>query len=119
MAHFAEIGLDNIILKVIAVSNNELLNENHSEAGQKGIDFCRKVFGGTWVQTSYNNNFYKNFAVVGGTFDSVRNAFISTKPFPSWTLSEDSCTWEAPVDYPSGDNDYNWDEETQSWALGD
>jgi hypothetical protein len=119
MAHFAEIGLDNMVLRAIVVSNNVLLDENHSEDDQKGIDFCRKMFGGTWLQTSYNSTFRKNFAMVGGNFDSERNAFVETKPFPSWILNEENCIWEAPVTYPSDDGDYTWNEVTQSWVLSD
>ena len=31
MAHFAELGLDNIVLRVIVINNNELLDENGQE----------------------------------------------------------------------------------------
>ena len=59
-----------------------------------------------------------NPAVVGGTYDAVRNAFIFTKPFPSWTLNETTCRWEAPVAYPDASPDtksYKWNESTKSW----
>ena len=116
MAHFAEIGLDNKVLRVIVVSNNELLDENHVERGQKGIDFCRSLFGGTWLQTSYNGAIRKNFAGVGFTYDSARDAFIPPKPFDSWTLDEETCRWEAPVAMPQDGEVYEWDESTQSWV---
>ena len=51
-----------------------------------------------WVQTSYNNNFRKNFATVGGTYDKTRDAFIAPQPEPSasipYVLNEDTCRWE-------------------------
>jgi hypothetical protein len=100
MAHFAEIGLDNVVLRVIVVSNNELLDENHIEREQKGIDFCRSLFGGTWVQTSYNGTIRKNFAGAGFTYDSARDAFISPQPNGDWVLNEQTCQWEAPATTP-------------------
>ena len=103
MAHFAEIGLDNVVLRVIVVSNNELLDENHTEREQKGIDFCRSLFGGTWVQTSYNGTIRKNFAGVGFTYDSARDAFIPPKPFDDWVLNEQACQWEAPAPVPEAE----------------
>lgn len=116
MAHFAEIGLNNKVLRVIVVNNDELLDENETEVEQKGIDFCRNLFGGTWIQTSYNKNFRKNFAGVGYTYDSDRDAFIPIKPFDSWILDEDTCNWKAPVDYPTDGSSYSWDEENLAWV---
>jgi hypothetical protein len=116
MAHFAEIGLNNKVLRVIVVHNNELLDDNGVEQEQLGADFCRGLFGGTWVQTSYNSNFRKNFAGAGFTYDSERDVFIPPKPFDSWVLEEETCTWVAPVAYPNDNKDYVWDEETLSWV---
>lgn len=116
MAHFAELGLNNTVLRVIVVHNNELLDENGVEQEQKGADFCRSLFGGTWVQTSYNGNMRKNFAGTGFTYDSQRDAFISPKPFNSWVLNEETCRWEAPVPMPE-DGVYVWNEETTSWNV--
>jgi hypothetical protein len=69
----------------------------------------------TWVQTSYNVTFRKNYAGVGYTYDSQRNAFIPPQPFPSWTLVEATCQWAAPVAMPT-DGMYSWDESTISWV---
>ena len=123
MAHFAEIGLNNTVLRVIVVHNNELLDENGVEQEAKGAEFCRNLFGGAWVQTSYNANFRKNYAGEGFTYDSTRDAFIPPKPFPSWVLNEDTCQWDAPVPYPTdvgtpeAPKRYVWDEATASWML--
>ena len=76
MAHFAEIGVDNIVLTVVVVHNNELLDSDGVEQESLGIEFCRTLFGGTWVQTSYNGNIRKNFAGKGFTYDSSKDAFI-------------------------------------------
>lgn len=114
MAHFAEIGLNNTVLQVIVVHNNELLDENGQESEAKGAEFCRNLFGGTWLQTSYNGTFRKNFAGVGYTYDAERDAFIPPKPYPSWVLVEETCQWTAPVAKPEGM--YSWDEATTSWV---
>lgn len=123
MAHFAELGMNNVVLRVIVVHNNELLDENGVEQEAKGAAFCRSLFGGTWVQTSYNANFRKNYAGQGFTYDSTRDAFIPPKPYPSWILDENTCQWQAPVPYPTdvGTPDapkrYVWNEQTQQWDL--
>lgn len=116
MAHFAEIDETNTVLQVIVVHNNELL-EDGVESEAKGIAFCQSLFGGNWVQTSYNGNIRKNYAGIGFTYDADRDAFIPPKPFDSWILNEDTCLWEAPVPYPSDGSIYSWDEENQEWVA--
>lgn len=123
MAHFAEIGLDNRVLRVIVVHNNELLDENGVGQEAKGAEFCRNLFGGTWVQTSYNATIRKNYAGEGFTYDTKRDAFIPPKPFPSWVLDENTCQWTSPVPYPTDTGTpenpkrYTWNEESTSWVL--
>jgi len=80
---------------------------------------------GTWIQTSYNTQGNKhllggtplrgNYAGIGFTFDSIRDVFYAPQPFPSWTLSESTWLWEAPIAYPTDGKLYNWDESTLSW----
>ena len=76
MAHFAELDQNNIVTRVIVVHNNELLNANNKESEQKGIDFCVAHYGGTWIQTSYNNNFRGIYAGVGCSYDPVLDIFV-------------------------------------------
>ena len=116
MAHFAELNENNIVLRVIAVSNQELMIDGE-ESEQKGSDFCHQLLGGTWKQTSYNGNFRKNYAAVGYTYDVVRDAFIPPKPFDSWNLNEDTFIWEPPFPCPDDGNMYGWSEETRSWVI--
>jgi hypothetical protein len=116
MAHFAQLDENNKVLQVIVVHNNELL-DNGDESEMKGIAFCQTLFPGTnWRQTSYNANFRKNYAGIGFTYDPVRDAFIPPQPFPSWTLNENTCRWDAPVPMPQDGKRYVWDEPTQSWV---
>ena len=80
--------------------------------------------GGLCKRTSYNTQggvhqnggtpFRKNYAGVGYTYDPVRDAFYSPQPFESWTLNEDTCLWECPVEKPEGE--YWWKEDTQEWV---
>jgi hypothetical protein len=119
MAHFAQIDNNNIVINIIVVHNNELLDQDGNEIEQKGIDFCKSLFGQDtkWVQTSYNGNFRKNYACGGGVYDETRDAFIAPKPYNSWILNETTCLWEAPVPMPQDGNLYEWNEETLSWDL--
>jgi hypothetical protein len=114
MAHFAEIDSQGTVLRVIVVHNNELM-DNGGESESKGIAFCQSLFGGNWVQTSYNANFRKNYAGEGFTYDAQRDAFIPPKPYPSWALNEDTCRWDSPIPYPMDGKRYTWDETQQTW----
>lgn len=116
MAHFAQLDEANVVTNVIVVHNNELLDENGVESESKGIQFCQDHFGGTWIQTSYNATKRKNFAGIGSTYDSQKDAFIPVKPYASWVLDEDTCTWKAPTQMPTDGGLYNWDESTSSWV---
>jgi hypothetical protein len=117
MAHFAEIGLNNKVLRVIVVNNEVLLDENGIEQESKGTEFCRKLFGGIWLQTSYNSSFRGSYAVPGSTYDGDADVFLPPKPFPSWVLDPKTYSWEPPVALPDDNNTYSWDENTQSWIL--
>ena len=116
MAHFAELDENNVVKRVIVIHNNELLDENGNESEQKGIDFCVAHYGGTWIQTSYNANFRKNFAGIAFLYDPVLDGFIEYKPFESWVLNENTCQWEPPIPYPTDDKNYLWDESTLNWV---
>lgn len=113
MAHFAEIDENNKVLRVLVVNNEVLLNEDGTESEQKGIDFLKSIFGGNWVQTSYNHKYRKRFAGNGYIYDSQRDAFITPQPYPSWSLNDVTCDWIPPIPQPDGN--VEWDEESQQW----
>jgi len=86
-----------------------------------------------WVQTSYNTRngvhyapnsdtpdggiaLRKNYAGKGYTYDVTRDAFYEPQPYPSWTLDDDTCHWNAPVAYPDDDKIYIWDEDNTQWV---
>jgi hypothetical protein len=119
VAHFAEIDSNNVVLRVVVVDNSDTAMADGTETESIGIAHCQKLFGGTWVQTSYNATQRKNFASKGYTYDSGRNAFIPPKPYNSWVLDDSTCRWVAPVNAPSDaskENPYTWNEETTSWV---
>lgn len=122
MAHYAFLDDNNVVVEVI-VGKNE---------GEDGIDWEEwygNFRGMTCKRTSYNTvqgvhslggiPFRKNYAGIGFTYDPVRDAFIPTKPLPSYILNEDTCTWEPPIPYPNDGKEYYWDEETISWKEPD
>ena len=107
MAHFAEIGEDNTVLRVIVADAKE---------------WCENNLGGNWVQTSYNTHgnqhpegrpLHKNYAGIGYHWDGV--GFYAPQPFPSWTKNEDTYLWEAPVAYPNDGKRYTWNEDILNW----
>jgi hypothetical protein len=113
MAHFAQVNENNIVTRVLVIEQ-EVVNSG--------------LFGdpNSFIQTSYNTRsgvhrlggtpLRKNYAGIGYTYDSVRDAFIPPKLFNSWTLNEDTCQWEAPVEYPTDGKIYEWDEKSLSWT---
>ena len=121
MAHFAELDENNVVKQIVVVSNEELLDENGNEIEQKGIDFCTNLFGGTWVQTSYNSNFRKVFAGVGYFYDKDADIFYSPPVYASWTLNKETWEYKPPTPFPTDIIDeteyYKWDETTLSWIV--
>tara|TARA_B100000768_G_scaffold181570_1_gene205113 strand:+ start:909 stop:1277 length:369 start_codon:yes stop_codon:yes gene_type:complete len=119
MAHFAKI-VDGIVTDVIVVDNSDILNDDGNESETIGKAFCTNLFGGNWVQTSYNKTFRKNYAGLGDTYDETLDGFISPSVCPSWILNETTCKYEAPLEYPSDtENHYMWDEDNQQWIIID
>ena len=129
MAHFAELSQANIVLRVVVIDNNDVIANggDQSATAEKAVEqivpFSK--WGVKWVQTSYNNNFRKQYAGIGYTFDSVKDKFIAPQPYASWSLDAND-DWQAPVAYPTvttyGDNVryfISWDEAGQRWIGKD
>jgi hypothetical protein len=111
MAHFAKVE-NGIVTQVIVIDQETLNSGNWGDPS-------------SWVQTSYNTHggqhpegrpLRKNYAGIGYTYDTGRDAFIPPKPFASWVLNETTCQWDAPVAMPTDDKMYRWDEATTSWV---
>ena len=112
MSHFAKVT-DGIVTQVIVAEPEFFTTFVDSSPGE-------------WVQTSYNTRagqhpegrpLRKNYAGIGYTYDPARDAFIPPKPFPSWTLNEETCLWESPTPYPQDGKVYAWEEESKTWIL--
>jgi hypothetical protein len=130
MASFAKLDNNNIVLRVESVVNEVIKDSNGVEQESIGIQFLKTLYNepnAIWKQTSYNTNsgvhslggipFRKNHAGIGYTYDEIRDAFISQKPYNSWILNEQTCLWDAPVARPDDNNRYNWNEEILNWEL--
>ena len=116
MSHFAKV--ENGTVTQVIVAEQDVIDTG--------------MFGTGWIQTSYNTRggihygldgepdggeaLRKNYAGVGYTYDSERDAFIPPQPYASWVLDEATCLWVAPVAMPMDDKQYNWDEENKSWV---
>jgi hypothetical protein len=111
MAHFAKV--ENGVVTQVIVIDQDTLNLGHW--GDPSL----------WIQTSYNTQggkhllggtpLRKNYAGIGFTYDANRDAFLPPRPFPSWTLDEETCLWNAPTPMPTDGKLYNWDEDSKSW----
>ena len=115
MAHFAELDANNVVLRVIVVGNKDTSDASGVEKESIGKAFCERLFGGNWVQTSYNGNFRKRYAGIGYKYDAALDAFIAPQPYPSWTLDANA-DWQAPVPMPTDGKMYAWDEAAQAWV---
>jgi len=111
MAHFAKVE-NGIVTQVIVIDQETLNSGNWGDPS-------------SWVQTSYNTHggqhpegrpLRKNYAGIGYTYDTGRDAFIPPKPFASWVLNETTCQWDAPVAMPTDNKMYTWNEATTSWV---
>ena len=111
MAHFAKV-IHGVVTEVLVIEQDVI---NTGLFGDPSL----------WVQTSYNTHggqhpegrpLRKNYAGIGHTYDAERDAFIPPQPFPSWTLNEDTCLWDAPTAKPDDGKLYRWDEATLAWV---
>ena len=115
MAHYAKVN-NGIVEQVIVAEADFFDTFVDSSPGQ-------------WIQTSYNTHggvhsnggtpLRKNYAGIGYTYDVTRDAFYAPQPYPSWTLNDTSCLWEAPTAMPTDGQRYEWNEETTSWDAVD
>ena len=126
MAHFAELesktdptGFTSdthlVVKRVVVVGNDCVPSDEHVD----GETWCVNFFGGgTWKQTSYNNNFRKQYAGIGYVYNESKNKFLTPQPYASWSL-DGSDDWQAPVAFPEGDQSayqISWDEDNTRWA---
>jgi hypothetical protein len=92
MAHFAQLE-NNTVIRVIVISNDDILDAQGNESEAVGQAFCQQFGEGTYLQTSYNGTFRKNYAGIGATYDPQRDAFIAPKPEGDVDFDEETCRW--------------------------
>ena len=124
MAHFAELNSSKEVLRVIVVSNTDVDangGDQHADAETFVTTIVPYGTGGVaWKQTSYNNNFRKQYAGIGYSYDSDKDVFINPQPYPSWSLDSNN-DWEAPITYPNNVEIggltvfTSWDEDNTQW----
>jgi len=108
MAHYAFLNSNNVVTEVIVGKDETDTFENWEQFyGEIRNQICKR--------TSYHGNIRKNYAGIGYTYDSARDAFIPPQPYASWTLDEATCLWSAPTLMPTDGKLYNWDESTLTW----
>jgi hypothetical protein len=123
MAHYAFLDSNNIVTEVI-------VGKDETDTSHDWETYYGDVRGVTCKRTSYNTQggshtlggtpFRKNYAGIGYSYDSTRDAFIPPQPYASWVLDESTCLWNAPISIPTdeGENEYyEWNESTTSWDL--
>jgi hypothetical protein len=102
--YFAELNQDKTVKRVI-VADQEFIN-----SGAVGNPE-------NWVETTLDGSKGKNYAAIGHTYDKDRDAFISPKPFDSWTLDEATARWKAPIEKPKDGKEHRWEEPKVNWEL--
>ena len=124
MAHFAKLDQNNIVIFVTVGRDQDNEEELSARTGDVYKQTSYNTRGGVYYLPNDNipgpdqsKAFRKNFAGIGYTYDSTRDAFIPPKPYPSWLLDETVCIWVPPIPYPDDGKNYYWDEATVSWIL--
>jgi len=126
MAHFAKLDENNVVTQVIVVDNKDITDPHTGQEDEiLGIAFCKKLLGGNWRQTSYNNSMRVRYAGIGYSYNAALDAFVAPKPFESWVLKTETADWESPVGpapaltkaQTEALSRYEWDEENGAWEL--
>ena len=129
MAHFAELDSDNTVMRVIVISNNDIIGPDGTENEEVGIAFCRELCGAdtNWKQTSYNGNIRGRYAGRGMFYNETLDAFIAEKPYASWVLDSTTKDWISPLgaeperseDMITAKQYYEWDEDAYQADTSD
>ena len=113
MAHYYAKVKDTIVEKVI-VAEAAFFDSFVDDSPGEWIETSYETVGG--VHNDDGTPLRKNYAGIGYTYDSVRDAFYAPQPYASWTLNETTCIWEAPTALPDDGKSYEWNEGTEAWV---
>lgn len=118
MAHYAFLDSNYIVTEVIVGRDEEDNYDWETYYSQFRGQLCKRTSYNTYggVHKEGGTPFRKNYAGIGYSYDSQRDAFIPPKLFASWGLNESTCLWDPPVPKPVDDKSYQWDEDTLSWV---
>lgn len=116
MAHFAELDENNIVKRVVVVSNDDCGGGDFPESDPIGAALLSEKYGGTWKQTSYNNNFRGRYAGKDMEYDPELDVFCGFQIYPSW-VKDSTGQWNPPIPKPEGN--YFWDESEYDADEGD
>ena len=130
MAHYAQLGVDNIVVKVWTLDNINSMTSGGIEKDEIGQAYLKEHHGDlTLVKCSYNTHqgvhwkggtpFRANYPGVGWYYSSTHDIFHEARPkdkdgesCTSWTLNTTTGMYEAPITRPAGSvgKYYVWDE---------
>jgi hypothetical protein len=114
--YFAKIELNNKVTQVLTMDDSVLKDADGNEHENLGVAFLTELTGWPiWKETWKDGSQRKNFAGIEYTYDETRNAFISPKRYPTWTLNESTCQWDPPTPFPDDGKKYIWNETEQRW----
>jgi len=120
MAYYAFLDSNNIVTEVIPGKDETDTSYDWEQwySNFRGLP-CKRTSYNTWANTHRlgGTPYRKNFGLIGFTYDAIRDAFIPPKPYPSWSLNEDTCVWQAPTPRPDPWQAYAWNESTLLWDL--
>jgi hypothetical protein len=141
MAHFAKLGLDNVVTAVLAMDTIDTMTRGGIEREEIGLAHLVKHHGHElWKKCSYNTRggvhseggtpFRANYPGIGWYYNSEHDIFHPAKPYASYTLNTTTGMWEAPLPQPELTEEevaamsyYRWDEDayqadnTTGWVL--
>jgi len=139
MANYAQINEDNIVVDIMKI------NDDYEDCGEDYINnIC--MIPGRWIKTSFNTlgnkhkfdsaPFRGNYAMIGGTYDPVRDVFLPRKTYPSMVLNEETFLWDYAIPRPDiivlpaektltdipgriiiTQYDHVWNEEIVNWEI--
>ena len=141
MAHYAKLGLDNVVTAVVAVDTIDCMTRGGIEREDIGLAHLVKHHGHElWKKCSYNTSggvhknggtpFRANYPGIGWYYNSEHDIFHPARPYASYTLNTTTGMWEAPIAQPElteaeveAGSYYRWDEDayqadnTAGWVL--
>jgi hypothetical protein len=111
MAYFAELDINNIVLRVVVVADEV------SETEENGIAWCENFFnGGIWKQTWIDGGKRKNYAAINSAYNPSLDIFLPIKPFLNFVINSDGTDWVPPIPYPTDGGEYVWYSPLEKWV---